>query len=196
MTQKLKLGLGLAGFILLIIVATVAYNKMADRTKPGVDIGLAEEEDDFPEFALSNQKAPDFTMTDIDGTRVTLSSLIAKGKPIVLNFWASWCPPCREEMPEFNEVYKEIGGEVQFIMLDLADGQRETVQKGAQYVKDQGFSFPVYFDTEKEAALAYGIRFIPTTVLIKINGYIENGAQGSIDGETLRKGIGLIRTNN
>jgi thiol-disulfide isomerase/thioredoxin len=193
MTQKLKLGLGLAGFILLLIVATVAYNRLAYREKPGGDIVLADEQGDVLDFSRAKQKASDFTVTDIEGTHITLSSLIANGKPIVLNFWASWCPPCKVEMPEFDKVHQETGGEVQFIMLDLTDGQRETVQKGAQYVKDQGFSFPVYFDTEKEAGYTYGIRFIPTTLFIDRDGYIVAETQGSIDGQTLRRGIELIR---
>jgi thiol-disulfide isomerase/thioredoxin len=193
MTQKLKFGLGLAGFILLFIAATVAYNKLASREKPGGDIVLANEPGKVPESAPAKQKAPDFSMTDIEGTRITLSGLIANGKPIVLNFWASWCPPCKVEMPEFDKAYKETGGEVQFIMLDLTDGQRETVQKGAQYVKEQGFSFPVYFDTGQEAAYTYGIRAIPTTLFIDKDGYIVTGVQGAINGQTLRRGVEMIQ---
>ena len=64
--------------------------------------------------------APDFTVQEADGTVHKLSEY--KGKPIVLNFWASWCGPCRAEMPEFNEVYKERGTEVQFLMVNLTDG--------------------------------------------------------------------------
>jgi thiol-disulfide isomerase/thioredoxin len=193
MTQKLKLGLGFAGFILLLIAATVAYNRLSDREKPGGDIVLANEQGNVPNSAPEKQKAPDFSMTDIEGTRITLSGFIANGKPIVLNFWASWCPPCKVEMPEFDRVYQETGGEVRFIMLDLTDGQRETVQKGAQYVKEQGFSFPVYFDTAQEAAYAYGIRAIPTTLFIDKDGYIVTGTQGAINGQTLRRGIEMIR---
>jgi thiol-disulfide isomerase/thioredoxin len=96
-------------------------------------------------------------------------------------------------MPEFDKAYKESGGEVLFIMLDLTDGQRETIQKGAQYVKEQGFSFPVYFDTAQEAAYTYGIRAIPTTLFIDKDGYIVTGTQGAINGQTLRRGIGMIR---
>jgi thiol-disulfide isomerase/thioredoxin len=197
MTQKLKFGLGLAGFILLIIVVSIAYNRLAYYTQPGGDIVLTKEQGNVPDSAPAKQKAPDFSMTDIEGTRISLSGLIANGKPIVLNFWASWCPPCKVEMPEFDKAYKEIGGEVQFIMLDLSDGQRETVQKGAQYVKEQGFSFPVYFDTAQEGAFTYGIRAIPTTLFIDKDGYIVTGTQGAIDGQTLRRGIELItKTNN
>ncbi|RCX08086.1 thiol-disulfide isomerase/thioredoxin [Anaerobacterium chartisolvens] len=136
-------------------------------------------------------KAPDFTVLDADGNSVNLSDLF--GKPIVLNFWASWCPPCKSKMPEFNEVYEEVGEDITFMMVDLADGQRETKEKGAQYVKDQGFSFPVYFDTKQDAVSKYGIASIPTTIFIDKDGYIVTGAEGAIGVKTLQKGIDLIK---
>jgi thiol-disulfide isomerase/thioredoxin len=127
MTQKLKLALGAAAFVVLIAAAAVGYNALNSRVK------LAQELAAEPGSDLV--KAPDFSMTDKDGNTVTLSGLIANGKPVVLNFWASWCPPCKVEMPEFDRVYQEFGGEVQFVMLNLADGQRETIEKGGQYVR-------------------------------------------------------------
>ncbi len=134
-------------------------------------------------------KAPDFTVQDMDGKEVKLSDFI--GRPVVINFWASWCPPCKVEMPEFEQVYQELGGEVAFLMIDLVDGQRETKEKGAEYVQGQGFTFPVYFDFG-EAATAYGVRSIPTTYFIDARGYLIAGAQTAIDAETLHKGIALI----
>ena len=134
-------------------------------------------------------KAPDFTVQDMDGKEVKLSDFI--GRPVVINVWASWCPPCKVEMPEFEQVYLELGGEVAFLMIDLVDGQRETKEKGAEYVQSQGFTFPVYFDLG-EAATAYGVRSIPTTYFIDAGGYLIAGAQTAIDAETLHKGIALI----
>jgi thiol-disulfide isomerase/thioredoxin len=122
---------------------------------------------------------------------VKLSDFI--GKPVVLNFWASWCPPCKGEMPEFDAVYKEVGEDVAFLMVDLVDGQRETKEKGAEYIKEQGFTFPVYFDVNQDAAATYGIMSIPTTIFIHKDGNVITGVQGAIDAETLRKGIELIK---
>jgi thiol-disulfide isomerase/thioredoxin len=194
MRQKLKLGLGAAGFCALLVFATLAYNKLSrsEQTVTPNDVTVSpQKQGNTAETA--RQKAPDFTMTDINRNSVQLSNLIANGKPIVINFWASWCPPCKVEMPDFDKLYKETGDEVQFIMLDLTDGQRETVEKGARYVQDQGFSFPVYFDTGQEAAYTYGIRSIPTTLFIDKDGYIVSGAQGAINEITLRRGIKLLK---
>lgn len=173
-------------FILFIGAAVFAYHKLGREVSPQNNINAAQNEDEN-----SQNKAPDFTVLDADGNAVRLSDLF--GKPIVLNFWASWCPPCQSEMPEFNRIYEEVGEEVTFVMVDLVDGQRETRESGMQYIEEQGFSFPVYFDTEQDAASVYGIGPLPTTILIDQDGNIVTGAQGAIDGATLQKGIELIK---
>lgn len=140
----------------------------------------------------SNQKkmAPDFSVIDAQGNTVKLSDLA--GKPVVLNFWASWCPPCKGEMPEFDMVYQELGDEVQFMMVDLTDGQRETVETAAKYIEDQGYALPIFFDTQLEAAYQYNVQSIPKTYFIDKDGYLVAGAQGAIDEEALRRGIAMI----
>ena len=195
MDKKTKTITLTAAFVLLIAVAAFAYNTLSQRVSPQSNIDVTQDKgqvsQDRQEEEAKKMKAPDFTVLDADGNTVRLSELF--GKPIVLNFWASWCPPCKGEMPEFNKVYGEVGQDITFIMVDLVDGQRETQEKGAQYVKGEGFTFPVYFDTEQEAANKYGISSIPTTIFIDKDGYIVTGAQGAIDEKTLQKGIDLIK---
>lgn len=135
-------------------------------------------------------EAPDFTVVDADGTEVKLSDYV--GKPIVLNFWASWCTPCKSEMPEFNAAWEELEGEVQFLMVNMTDGARETVESAREYVEGEGFTFPVLFDTKSEAAIAYSAYSLPTTYFIDAEGYVTARAVGAIDGETLQKGLDLI----
>jgi len=110
-----------------------------------------------------------------------------------LNFWASWCPPCKAEMPIFNEVYADSKNDIVFLMIDLVDGQRETQAKGQQYVDDQGFSFPIYFDNDQEAGSAYKISAIPTTLFIDSDGNIVSSNQGAINKEALISGIDSIK---
>ena len=135
--------------------------------------------------------APDFTVYDRDGNEVKLSDFL--GKPVVLNFWASWCGPCKMEMPDFDETYLELGDEVQFLMINLTDGISESVDSAAEFIAGQGYSFPVFYDTAGNAAAIYGINSIPTTYFIDAEGYAITYAVGAISGETLRQGIDLIR---
>jgi len=134
--------------------------------------------------------APDFSVLDADGNSVKLSDL--RGKPVVLNFWASWCPPCKSEMPGFENVFSEVGGDIHFMMVCLVDGTRETIETGAEFIAGSGFTFPVYFDVGQEAANKYGIWSIPTTYFIDADGYFTAGAEGAISEETLRMGIEMF----
>ena len=145
-----------------------------------------------PEGGQDDQRvaAPDFTVQDINGNDVKLSDLL--GKPVVLNFWASWCPPCKREMPEFNVVFEELGDDIHFMMVCMVDGARETKETGAAFIADSGYTFPIYFDIRQEASALYGVRSIPTSMFIDSGGYIITKAEGSIDEETLRLGISYI----
>lgn len=192
MDHKTKTILWAAIFVVFIGLAALAYNTLSQKVTPQNTIIATQQQGDVQsEGQQEKQKAPDFTVLDSEGKEVKLSDLL--GKPIVLNFWASWCPPCKSEMPEFDKVYAEMGEEIIFMMVDLVDGGRETQEKGEKYVADQGFTFPVYYDTKGEAGNTYGISSIPTTLFIDKDGYIITGTKGAINEDTLRKGIDLIK---
>ena len=134
--------------------------------------------------------APDFTVTDKDGNEVKLSDFF--GKPIVLNFWASWCGPCQYEMPDFEEAYKELGEDVAFLMVNLTDGYSETVSSAKSFLEGAGYTFPVYFDTLSEGAKTYQVYSIPCTYFLDRNGSLVTRNMGMITGDALRQGIDLI----
>ena len=134
--------------------------------------------------------APDFTVYDIDGDAVSLSDFI--GKPVVINFWASWCGPCRMEMPEFEEKYKELGGDIHFLMVNMTDGNRETRETAISFIEESGYTFPIYLDTDQDAAYTYGVYSIPSTYFIGADGTAVAMAQGAIDGSILDQGISMI----
>ena len=144
------------------------------------------QEEEEPELTL----APDFTVYDKDGNEVHLSDFA--GKPIVLNFWASWCSPCKSEMPDFNQAYLDYGEEVSFLMVNMTDGNRETVESASAFIEEQGYEFPVFYDTGYDAALTYGAYALPTTYFIDAEGYAVAWAQSALSAENLQKGLDMI----
>lgn len=140
----------------------------------------------------SQTAAPDFTVYDVEGNAYKLSEF--KGRPTVVNFWASWCGPCKSEMPDFNEAYLEQGEEIHFLIINMTDGSRETLETASAYIEEQKYQFPVYYDTEYSASMTYGVTSLPTTYFIDAEGYIVAYATGAIDDETLQRGIDMIVT--
>lgn len=134
--------------------------------------------------------APDFTVVDAHGNDVKLSESF--GTPIVLNFWASWCGPCQLEMSEFQSAYQSEGSNVVFFMVNLTDGSRETLQTATDFIDENKYTFPVYFDTAMSAVDIYAVRTIPVTYFIDAQGQIVAVARGSLDAQTLQEGIGMI----
>ncbi|OJU16833.1 MAG: hypothetical protein BGN88_08140 [Clostridiales bacterium 43-6] len=141
--------------------------------------------------SVAKVKAADFSVIDHTGKTVTLSDF--KGKPVVLNFWASWCPPCRGEMPAYQKIYEESKDKgVVFMMVDLTDGQRETIDKAKQFIKDNDYTFDVYFDTKMNAADAYSVSSIPMSIFIDKNGNVVKSYTGGIDEDTIRSNVEAI----
>lgn len=134
--------------------------------------------------------APDFTVYDAQGKAVKLSDFF--GKPVVLNFWASWCPPCKMEMPGFEEKFVEHGDNVNFIMVNMTDNSRETVESASEFISSQRYTFPVYYDTDQSAAIAFSAYSLPVTYFIDAQGNIVTYASGAIDAETLQICIDMI----
>lgn len=134
--------------------------------------------------------APDFTAYDAQGNEVRLADYA--GRPVVLNFWASWCSSCKLEMPHFDEKHRELGDDVQFLMVNVTDGTRETVESALAYIEGQGYSFPVLFDTEMSATMTYQAYTLPTTYFIDAQGHLIARATGAIDADMLQRGIDMI----
>lgn len=135
--------------------------------------------------------AYDFTLKDYAGNDVTLSDY--RGKIVILNFWASWCGPCREEMPDFQKIQDNItaaGADADTVILavNLTDGQYETKDTANGYMKDQGFTYPLVFDDGSVSTL-YKIYYIPETFILNKDGIIMKVIEGSTNLDTLNAAL-------
>lgn len=166
----------LAAFVIVMIGAVVVYNSLSNDAS--VNVG-----------SENASPAADFTVTDPKGNKVSLSDM--KGTPVILNFWASWCGPCQSEMPAFEEAYAEYKDKINFMMVNMT-GDGETVQSAKDFIESNGYTFPVYFDTEENAASAYEVYAIPATYFINADGKVEGYTKGAIDKNALLDGIKTI----
>lgn len=134
------------------------------------------------------KEAKDFEVYDEEGNIVKLSDYKDK-KPVVINIWASWCGPCKAEMPYFEDAINKYGDKVEFLMINLTDGQRETKEKALKFLKDNNLEMDVLYDLDYSAANAYNIRGIPRTIFIDKGGNIIYDREGALNYEILETNI-------
>ena len=142
-----------------------------------------------------NTQVPELTLLDANGNTVSLSQVL-DGKPVVLNVWASWCPPCVAELPHFEQAAKDYEGRVNFMMVNFTDGSRETMAGAKAFLAQNGYTFPVYFDTEVMTYGTYMFGSIPTTWFIYADGTALGYVTGNIaEAETLYEYIDMLLNN-
>ena len=164
-----------------------AENLSEEKTEEEKTEEKKPEEEKPEEKPQIQPSVPDFTVYDVEGNAVKLSDYF--GKPIVLNFFASWCGPCRSEMPAFQAEYNANGDEIVFLFVSLDD----TMQDAKDFIDRQGYTFPILHDTNGSAAIAYGVRSFPTTVFISREGHLAAKAVGALSASNLALGIEKIK---
>ena len=165
--------------IILMVVAVYGYNYLKEEYQPDRENQSAEVND----IIETPSKAKDFKAVSNSGEEVSLSKYF--GKPIIVNFWETWCAPCKMELPEFNDAYLKYGDEIQFMMVNLTDAYKGDTSTVKKFVNDNGYQFPVYFDIDNSAAISYSIYSIPKTIFIDKNGDIAYTFLGMLTGERL-----------
>ncbi len=124
--------------------------------------------------------APDFTLTGLDGRSVSLSD--HKGKVVIVNIWATWCPPCIAETPSLDKFYKMMKDEDFALLAVSVDEDGENAVK--PFMKRKNLSFPVLLDPDNRVARMYGSRKVPESFIIRKDGTIDNKIAGAIDWTT------------
>lgn len=180
MKDKKRLIIMVILFIVLLIGAKFGYGYLKDIY--GTKNEIAEENTNV-------ELAKDFSVYNKDGNKVNLSDFIGK-KNIVINFWASWCPPCRSEMVHFQEATdKYVDKDIIILMINLTDGSRETQEKAINYLNEEGYSMNVVFDKDLDAASKNNVSGIPRTIFINKNGQITKDKMGVISEDELNSSI-------
>ncbi len=118
--------------------------------------------------------APDFQLQNLDGQTASLGDL--RGEPVLINFWATWCPPCRDEMPYLQQIYEEWSGKG-LMLLAIDIGESPALVK--EFLDEHNLSMPVLLDTESSVAEKYNIIAIPTTLFIDKDGIIREKRIGA-----------------
>lgn len=161
-------------FVLIILGATLLYGELSQN----YEINQKTEEKTAVTSEKPKQKALDFEVFSENGESVTLSE--KTGKPVVINFWATWCGPCRAELPAFESMYKKYQDKVEFMMVNLTDGMREKKEDVKAFITDNNYSFPVFYDSNQSAAYVYNITSVPLTVFVDADGNIDNYRVGGL----------------
>lgn len=183
MKKNAKLILLAVLLVLIVALASFLYPKLSQQYQA---------ENTVPaETEKSAEKAADFTVYDTDGNAVSLSDMT--GKPTVVNFWTTWCRYCVEELPTFDRYAKEYKDQINFMMVDLPDGYRETAEKALAFVEKEGYGFPIYFDSDGSASAAWMVQSIPMTLLVDKDGNLYKIHTGLMNEETLKQYIEILK---
>ncbi len=176
MAQSKQQRLWIRTAILVVLIAAVAYTLYANFTK--------EERGQLK----AGDKAPDFSLVDMNGNKHRLSEY--KGKGVFLNFWGTWCDPCKREMPFMDNQYKKFKDQgVEVLAVNVGESQFLI----NNFIKRYGLTFPVVVDKNKDVQTAYGIDPLPTTFLINPKGEIVDIIKGTMTEEDVKKDMERIK---
>ncbi len=192
--------------VLLLIVAWTVYDTLFVEGKNGanqqgsassieadeqfqVQPGTEESDKQVDTGPRKGEVAPDFKLTTLTGDTLSLSDL--RGKKVILNMWATWCPPCRAEMPDMQRFFEDHGDTVEIVAVNLTQSElsRENVD---QFVEEFELTFPVVLDENSEVAKMYYAVTIPTSYVIDSKGIIQNKIIGPMSYEWMETAVNAI----
>jgi peroxiredoxin len=168
--------------VITLIVSWTVFDfinsKEETENKEDTKIDVAVDSD---EIGLSvGDIAPDFELTTLDGETVRLSDY--RGKRVFINFWATWCPPCRAEMPDMQKLYEEKEVDVEILAVNITESEKNE-KDVTDFVKDFGLTFPILMDVNSVVSTTYKVQAYPTSYMIDSSGRIQLIAPGAMNHE-------------
>ena len=171
--------------ILLLLLALVGASWIWLNRVPGGETA-ATAAGGLPAAPALGHPAPAFALTSVAGDTVDLAAL--RGQPVVLNFWATWCPPCRAELPELEAASQRLAGEVAIVGVN----QAESPEQVRAFAERLGLTFTIPLDEHGQVSRTYGVRSLPTTFFIDRTGVIRHIQSGALNEATLTQALETI----
>ncbi|WP_027963288.1 redoxin domain-containing protein [Halalkalibacillus halophilus] len=168
---KRIIALGIIGVLLGIIVYNVFFEEEAEEVQEGEGVFVQPEGMDIDMDGVDvGDQAPNFKLSTLDGNEIELNEL--RGKKVFINFWATWCPPCRAEMPHMQDIHEEYGDEVEILAVNAIAS--ETNEDNVQdFVNELDLTFPILMDETNEVNVTYQAISLPTTYFINTDGVVQ-----------------------
>ncbi|HHB1651891.1 TPA: TlpA family protein disulfide reductase [Bacillus cereus] len=182
--------------VLLCLAGYAAYEQFGNKEQ-AVKVKQEKSEAVMKEIIARNgieigKSAPDFELTKLDGTNVKLSDL--KGKKVILNFWATWCGPCQQEMPDMEAFYKEHKENVEILAINYTPSEKgRGEEKVSNFIKEKGITFPVLLDKNIDVTTAYKVITIPTSYFIDTKGVIQDKFIGPMTQKEMEKRVAKLK---
>ncbi|MBQ9041319.1 MAG: TlpA family protein disulfide reductase [Eggerthellaceae bacterium] len=169
--------------VIVVVLALVAYGALrssqpAASSESASQYIVSGESSNASADDVDAQRVLALEIVTFDGQDTTLGQ-VADGKPIVVNMWATWCPYCVAEMQDYQALYDKYGDDVRFVMLNACDSSRE-VSLAREYIAENGFTFPVYYDADHQVMYEFGVRAYPTTIILSDTGRVLMNRPGQI----------------
>lgn len=165
-------------YIIIAVVAGMLAWSLYEFFSTSEDAGPVSEDAGL----ARGEAAPDFEVETLGGETVSLSDY--RGEPVIINFWATWCPPCRAEMPDFEKLHDEEDAVVLAVNLTHSESSRGGVE---DFVNELGLTFPILLDEEGDIEARYELTAYPTSYMIDSNGVTRYIARGAINYETMKR---------
>ena len=173
--------------LVVLVLGMVGWAVFEYISSSSEDTGMIEQDESLDVGLSQGQIAPDFMLKTLDGEEVTLSDF--RGQPVIINFWATWCPPCRAEMPDFERIYESE--DVEILAVNLTESERNT-QVVHDFIEELDLTFLIPMDEDSTINDGYNVAAYPTSYMIDSEGRVQFVARGAINYDILQRELAKL----